>query len=160
MTDKESKKLKQQNHPRYLGLSNMRQSLSEVVKLRKQQEVKGPASSANPAQEDNTSPKSKSKERPGKKGNQGQSGPAATADPLAATGGAGAADSRKNPLNADTALVRYCTRDEVRVLRDQDFAKEFQRRPNDEYWNEVEVIQTCIKATTGCGEPVICKFMA
>lgn len=49
---------------------------------------------------------------------------------------------------------------EVRVLRDNEFIQEFSRRPNDEYWRKVEVIQTCVKAKTGCGEPVFVNFVA
>tara|TARA_B110000285_G_scaffold204660_1_gene241778 strand:+ start:645 stop:827 length:183 start_codon:yes stop_codon:yes gene_type:complete len=56
--------------------------------------------------------------------------------------------------------VRYNNRDEVKVLRDNDLIKEFGQRATDPYWLEVEVVQTCIKAKTGCGEPVTCKFMA
>ena len=56
--------------------------------------------------------------------------------------------------------MRYCGRDDVKVLRDIDLQNEFNRRSNDPYWEQVEVIQTCIKAKTGCGDPIICKFVA
>lgn len=56
--------------------------------------------------------------------------------------------------------MRYVGRDDVKVLRDIDLQNEFNKRSNDPYWNEVEVIQTCIKAQVGCGDPIICKFMA
>ena len=46
------------------------------------------------------------------------------------------------------------------MLRETEFIAELQRRPNDEYWRRVEVIQTCVKAKTGCGEPVFVHFQA
>jgi hypothetical protein len=57
-------------------------------------------------------------------------------------------------------MVRYKSSVEIRVLREQEFGREFQRRPNEEYWQKVEVIQTCIKAKTGCGDPIFIKFNA
>jgi len=71
-----------------------------------------------------------------------------------------ATDNRKTPWFAEWAMVRYINSKEIRILRENEFSKEFQRRPNEEYWQRVEVIQTCIKAKTGCGDPITIKFYA
>lgn len=71
-----------------------------------------------------------------------------------------AGDNRKTPWYAEWAMVRYKESKEIKILRENEFSKEFQRRPNEEYWQRVEVIQTCIKAKTGCGEPINLKFYA
>ena len=49
-------------------------------------------------------------------------------------------EARKSPWFAEVAMVRYRNSEEVRVLREAEFGKEFTRRPNDDYWQEVEVI--------------------
>lgn len=71
-----------------------------------------------------------------------------------------ATDTKKTPWFVEWAMVRYKSSVEIRVLREAEFGKEFQRRPNEEYWQKVEVIQTCIKAKTGCGDPIFIKFTA
>ena len=71
-----------------------------------------------------------------------------------------AGDNRKTPWYAEWAMVRYKESKEIKILRENEFSKEFQRRPNEEYWQRVEVIQTCIKAKTGCGDPISMKFYA
>ena len=71
-----------------------------------------------------------------------------------------ATDTKKTPWFAEWAMVRYKGSVEIRVHREPEFGKDFQRRPNDEYWKTVEVIQTCIKAKTGCGDPIFVKFNA
>ena len=48
----------------------------------------------------------------------------------------------------------------MRVLRETEFMTELSRRINDEYWRKVEVIQTCVKAKTGCGESILIHFLA
>jgi len=34
------------------------------------------------------------------------------------------------------------------------------KRPNDPFWNKVEVCQTCVKSKFGCGEPIYVQFFA
>lgn len=70
------------------------------------------------------------------------------------------AEQKKKGWYQDTAIVRYRGSPEVRVLNQNEFGAELARRPNEEYWKRVEVIQTCVKAKIGCGEPILIHFLA
>lgn len=82
-------------------------------------------------------------------------------DPLGSqrTIGEGTA-TKKSHLYLDVALVRYRNSEQVRVLKDNEFIKEFQTRPNDDYWRRVEVVQTCLKSRCGVGTPIFVEFVA
>lgn len=67
---------------------------------------------------------------------------------------------KKSALYQDTAMVRFRTNNEVKVLKDNEFINEFSIRPNDGYWKTIEVVQTCTKSKTGSGQPIFVHFFA
>ena len=79
-------------------------------------------------------------------------------------GGSSIQDRKKNNTYEDTALFRYRKDEEgidgVLVYKDSGFMKILEKRQNNDQWKKVEVIQTCIKARIGCGEPVFVHFFA
>jgi hypothetical protein len=46
------------------------------------------------------------------------------------------------------------------VLSDNEFSNECRRRFNDEFWKELEYIQTVVKSKIGTGEPFIINYYA
>ena len=48
----------------------------------------------------------------------------------------------------------------MKVVRDTEFMNEFRRRANDSFWENIDCIQTCVKAKTGIGVPIFVHFMA
>ena len=71
-----------------------------------------------------------------------------------------AQQEKKLQFFEDFALIRYKDRNEVKVLKEDEFIYAFQKRLNDEYWNKVLLVQTCVKSKLGVGKPIFVHYYA
>jgi hypothetical protein len=73
---------------------------------------------------------------------------------------AGQVNDEKSIYYKDTAVIRFLEDETVKVVRDTEFINEFRRRANDDFWKQLNCIQTCVKAKTGIGHPIFLHFLA
>ena len=46
------------------------------------------------------------------------------------------------------------------MTTDSELIAIFKKRPNDDFWKSIKYIQTCLKAKSGLGEPLIVSYKA